>query len=88
MSIDTFSDPKHIIICYKPSIPQKEGMPMKTGYELFIDQSGLTADEASEFLVTKMKQVMPNNDSEVDIEFVSKLAAEAKRWKKTKQKIK
>lgn len=58
---------------------------MKTGYELFIEQSGLTADEASEFLVTKMKQVMPNNDSEVDSEFVCKLAAEAKRWKRKKR---
>jgi hypothetical protein len=59
---------------------------MRTGYELFIEQSGLTADEASDFLVTKMKQVMPNNDSDVDIEFISKLAAEAKRWKKTRRK--
>ncbi len=52
---------------------------MKTGYELFIERSGLNADEASEFLVTKMKQVMPNNDSVVDIEFVCILADEAKR---------
>ena len=59
---------------------------MLTGYELFIEQSGLNADEAAEFLVTKMKQVMPNNDSEIDIEFVCKLAAEAKRWKTTRQK--
>ncbi|KYK20573.1 hypothetical protein AYK25_04670 [Thermoplasmatales archaeon SM1-50] len=59
---------------------------MKTGYELFIERSGLTADEASEFLVTKMKQVMPNNDSDVDIGFVCKLATEAKKWKKTRQK--
>jgi hypothetical protein len=58
---------------------------MRTGYELFIEQSGLTADEASEFFVTKMKQVMPNNDSDVDIEFVCKFAAEAKRWKKNKK---
>ena len=48
---------------------------MRTGYELFIEQSGLTADEASHFLVTKMKQVMPNNDFDVDIEFVCKLTA-------------
>ncbi len=59
---------------------------MKTGYELFIERSGLNANEASEFLVTKMKQVMPNNDSDVDIEFVYILADEAKRWKKTKRK--
>ena len=59
---------------------------MRTGYELFIERSGLTADEASDFLVTKMKQVMPNNDSDVDIEFVCKFAAEAKQWKKTRRK--
>ncbi len=60
---------------------------MKTGYDLFIERSGLTADEASEFLVTKMKQVMPNNGSDVDIGFVCKLATEAKKWKKTRQKL-
>ena len=60
---------------------------MKTGYELFVEQSGLTADETTEFLVTKMKQIMPNNDSDVDVEFICKLAAEARRWKKLKKKI-
>ena len=59
---------------------------MRTGYELFIERSGLTADEASGFFITKMKQIMPNNDSDVDIEFVCKLASVAKRWKKTRGK--
>jgi hypothetical protein len=58
-------------------------MTTKTGYELFLERSGLTGSEAMEFLVVKWKQIMPNSDSDVDIEFVSKLAAEAKRWKKS-----
>ncbi len=40
-----------------------------------------------EFLVVKSKQITPNSDSDVDVEFVSKLAAEAKRWKKAQKEI-
>jgi hypothetical protein len=58
-------------------------MTTKTGYELFLERSGLTGNEAMEFLIIKWKQIMPNSDSDVDMEFVSKLAAEAKRWKKS-----
>ena len=57
-----------------------------TGYELFLEQSGLTGKEAMEFLVVKWKQIMPNSDSDVGIEFVSKLAAEARRWKTVRNK--
>jgi hypothetical protein len=61
-------------------------MTTKTGYELFLERSDLTGSEAMEFLVVKWKQIMPNSDSDVDVEFVSKLAAEAKRWKKIKSR--
>ncbi len=59
-------------------------MTTKTGYELFLERSCLTGNEAMKFLVVKWKEIMSNSDSDVDIEFVSKLAAEAKRWKKVR----
>jgi len=61
-------------------------MTTRTGYELFLEQSGLTGSEAMEFLVIKWKQIMPNSESEVDVEFISKLATEARRWKKAHEK--
>jgi hypothetical protein len=61
-------------------------MTTRTGYELFLEKSGLTGNEAMEFLVMKWKQIMPTSDSDVDVEFVKKLAIEARRWKKTRHK--
>ena len=51
-------------------------------YDLFLKKSGLSFDEALNFLDIKLKEYQPENKDEVvDLEFIDKLAVKAKEWK-------
>jgi hypothetical protein len=57
----------------------------KTKYEMFLEKSELTLDEANAFLGMKLKQVIPpSKDEDIDMKFVNDLSKEAKKWKKEK----
>jgi len=59
---------------------------MSKRYELFLEKSGLTTTEAYEFLEMKHDEAYPpsERDKEIDVEFITKLAKEAKEWKNGK----
>jgi hypothetical protein len=58
---------------------------IKTKYELFLEKSGLTLDEANDFLGMKIKQVIPpSKDEDIDMKFINDMSREAKKWKKEK----
>lgn len=45
---------------------------IKTKYELFLEKSGLTLDEANDFLGMKIKQVIPpSKDEDIDMKFIN-----------------
>jgi hypothetical protein len=57
----------------------------KTKYEMFLEKSELTLDEANDFLDMKIKQVIPpSKDEHIDMKFINDLSKEAKQWKKEK----
>ena len=53
---------------------------MKPHIQKFLNDSGLTLDEANEFLRLELKK--RGLDKKPDDKFLNKLAAEAKEWKK------
>ena len=54
----------------------------KRSYDLFLQKSGLSPDEAFNFLDIKLKECQPENKDEVvDLEFIDRLAVKAKEWK-------
>jgi hypothetical protein len=69
---------------------------MKKGYERFLKKSGLTPDEAYDFIVMKLKKFYPDDEDmakEFDMtvilddfekEFINYLAKEAKKWGKNR----
>ncbi len=60
---------------------------MKKRYELFLEKSGLTPDEAYDFLEMKIKEfIQPMEDEKIDITFINNLSKEARKWKKKKLK--
>lgn len=54
--------------------------------KLFMEKSGLTLMEASDFLDMKLKkQYPPQKDTEVDMEFIERISKEAKQWKRMRK---
>jgi hypothetical protein len=57
-------------------------------YELFLEKSGLTIDEANDFLEMKIKQVLPPTKKEkVNMKFINDLSKEAQKWKRTQNDL-
>ena len=54
----------------------------KRSYVLFLQKSGLSPDEAFNFLDMKLKECQPEDKVDVvDFEFIDRLAVKAKEWK-------
>ena len=53
----------------------------KNRYELFLEKTGLTAEEAMVFIDLKIKELLPEKDQEPNMEYINKISKEAIQWK-------